>query len=572
MKSFNLAEYLIRQAMGSTPQAKRDPYDWWDYETLVSGGDAKWRQHVAIDRSLIDVLSDCTAFRNKKFRELRDMYGLTDDQLKNIWKTYIGYHPSYGAYILSVGPYVGDTFAEEARDKFAYFKIRKRQISEEDVAKSVGENIGSYMSMYGVTLEPGDLQLVVKGQPESLDPTGKKPRRKPVREIITSLDPNEPDIQDFLQRSPILGEGSEIGLNTRGLQKVIRQMWGNLYDQAIAEKAAENNVTVEAASFMVLQDLTFLRAVYDKVQQKYQQKVESGEAALSGMSQPPKFLDLTLHSKSGSVQFSSLPTNKLQARALAFRQEVLQIMDRGITDPQTIRDTLNADPSRKTKPVSFEAVVDKVNEITNLLSARRANIPDADEGSLRQVLMAETGMQSEEMGSSKGYSDLRSAFEMAKLYFSNLPVDPKSGSKDMAAFKLVPVMAFDLPENFHNVTTEELRQIRLDYEAGKGVQSPEAADAAEASENDLETQIGPKEEEKEEEEAVKQETKPTGTAPKSPTEEDDDDAYVPLSMKKNLVSTTLKNLIKIAEELDKEGKTDEAEEIHKVIRKYEEEI
>ena len=136
---------------------------------------------------------------------------------------------------------------------------------------------------------------------------------------------------------------------------------------------------------------------------------------------------------------------------------------------------------------------------------------------------------------------------------------------------VVPVMAFDLPENFHNVTTEELRQIRLDYEAGKGVQSPEAADAAEASENDLETQIGPKEEEKEEEEAVKQETKPTGTAPKSPTE-DDDDAYVPLSMKKNLVSTTLKNLIKIAEELDKEGKTDEAEEIHKVIRKYEEEI
>lgn len=40
----------------------------------------------------------------------------------------------------------------------------------------------------------------------------------------------------------------------------------------------------------------------------------------------------------------------------------------------------------------------------------------------------------------------------------------------------------------------------------------------------------------------------------------------------NVLQNTLYNLVKIAEELDNEGKDDAAEEVHRVIRKYQEDL
>ena len=40
----------------------------------------------------------------------------------------------------------------------------------------------------------------------------------------------------------------------------------------------------------------------------------------------------------------------------------------------------------------------------------------------------------------------------------------------------------------------------------------------------------------------------------------------------DLIGYTVKNLIKVARELDKEGKGDAAEEVHQVIRKYQKRV
>lgn len=573
MKVFNLAQYLVREAMGYTRQENRDPYEWWDYEQLVGGGNEQWNHWVSVDGSLSDVLDDCADFRHKTFRTLRAMYGMTDDQLKNIWKTYVGYHPAYGAYICSIGPYIGTKFVGEAQDKFAYFIIRKRKSSQDEVAESVAKNIESYMEMYNVQLEPGDIQLVVKAPTTDFDPNKKKQKNKEVREIVTSMDPNDPVTQDFFQRAPIVSEGSHFGLNARGLEKVIRRMWGPLYERSLAEKARAEGISIEVARSRQLQDLGFLKSVYEGVQRAYQQAATSGAAALQGMSPPPRFLDLSLPSKSGSVQFRTLPTNKLQARQLVLKQEILQLMSQGLNTPEEIRNRLNMEESRvrKSRLISLEDVQDRVGEIRQQIAQRKAANPQVEDAALHQQMIGETASQSVALESERGFNDLKTAFDMAKLYFTNLPVDPKSKSKDMAALKYAPTMAFDPPENFQNVTTEELRDIRLEYEARRRGQGQ--APGAEISDAELEKQIGPREQEEPVKEEVAEE-KPTTTVPETlenPEETESAPISRPRSHKK-LFASTLGSLMKIAEELDKEGKCSEAEEIHKVIRKYEEEI
>jgi hypothetical protein len=58
--------------------------------------------------------------------------------------------------------------------------------------------------------------------------------------------------------------------------------------------------------------------------------------------------------------------------------------------------------------------------------------------------------------------------------------------------------------------------------------------------------------------------------PQVPTEEDEDEDVTPNLLE--LLSNTVKNLIKVARELDDEGKGEAAEEVHKVIRKYQKRI
>ena len=132
---------------------------------------------------------------------------------------------------------------------------------------------------------------------------------------------------------------------------------------------------------------------------------------------------------------------------------------------------------------------------------------------------------------------------MAAMYFSGLPVEPKTGTKLGTANTII----FNPPENFENFTSQDLTRFRRERE-GKTEEEL-------ATEEEIARDIG-------EVPSAKEEVTPISED--MPFTEE----IIPEQDLEELLGRTLKNLIKIAAELDEEGKDDAAEEVHKTIRKY----
>jgi len=180
-----------------------------------------------------------------------------------------------------------------------------------------------------------------------------------------------------------------------------------------------------------------------------------------------------------------------------------------------------------------------------------------------------------------GFDDLRSAFEAAKTYWASdtIPADPGTGAR--YNINEAPEMVFDAhfdPEaNFENITSEDLKTL---HREALGVMEEEGG---EATEEELERDIGEEIAEMPEATDVPEEV-PEEVLQSAPEEqieeiqqitEEGEEEYdilqnIQAGKKYDLIVNSLKNLIKVAADLDKEGKTKEAEEIHLVIRKYQE--
>ena len=557
MKKFNLQKHYLDEILAYTRQETRENYNWWDYDQLRSGGDETWNRFVSMERSLVDALQDAGVDRQSRLRSLQRIYGLPPSELGKIFKTYIGYHPAYGAYICHIGPYMGTKFAE-ADNKFSFYVKRKRRCTEEEVSESIEKNIAKYMTNYGVDLDISDMQFVIK-EPTTFDPN-KKRQKKLIREVVVNLDPDSPEGRDFYERAPIAPKGSEFGVNAKGLEKIIRTKWPELYQEAIREKAAEEGISEREVINMQLRDLDFLKRIYDRVRRKYQESVRSGEAALSGQQAPPSFLDLSLKGVSGQEQFSTVVRNSLLKRRILLRQEVLEVLNEGIQDPQEITSRLNSRASRNSNPIP-QNEVDDILETINAMSTQSQEL-EAEPLSY-ETLMQNTASEIEGLDEKKGFDDLKTAFEMAKVYFTNLPVDPQTKGK--MQLKYAPKMVFDPPEYFENITSADLERLKNEKsEADRGQLPSEVA-----TEEEIEEQLGDQVVEQETSENLDEdvETTETNEAP-----EEYNAPAPPTGLMKDLFGNTLVNLITLAEELDNENKESAAEEIHKVIRKYQERI
>jgi hypothetical protein len=120
MSSFNLKSYLIKEAMGARAYRYRDQIHWNRIEDVIKG------QAVAV----VEIGSDDNNVKQKTWEELRKempslngaiyeildfkaereaffqaRYGIPKDDVRDIFQVFVGYHPFYGCYALSVGPY-----------------------------------------------------------------------------------------------------------------------------------------------------------------------------------------------------------------------------------------------------------------------------------------------------------------------------------------------------------------------------------------------------------------------------------------------------------------------------------
>ena len=570
MSDFNLGEWLIQEAMGSQRMENRDAYYWWDYEELKSEPDEDWATWSEAEPGLNDVLKDAEAFRGGVFRKLRLEYGMTNSEILLVFKTYIGFQPSLGAYICSIGPYIGKKF-EDSKNKFGFYLHKKRKSTREDVLGVVTLNIQKYAEAYGIEMDASDFRFVVVS-PKDYDDSRLKQEDKNIVETISNLTENSREFADFSNRQPIIGEGSRAEPNARGLNKVMAVLsengnWGTLVEEAMADQAASRGLSDRQLSTLANNDVGFVRDLHNAIRKKYREKLSTGEAAALGMSAPPDFTGLNLSVTSGQQIFSTIPRNGLMSKQLGIRAEVAGVMaENPQADIEELTSIMNRNPKRRRKgsKIPEEEVVKVLAEIAGIKAEKGEDGPE-----FYAALKDETLELAVQYKEKKGFDDLQTTYDMAKLYFTNLPIDPATRMKlgmESATW------SFTAPENFSNVTDADLASLRGAHVARteNEVATPEEVEREIGSPLPLPEEV--EEPVVEDPESVEETTAPVpqpDVAPeKTPEEEEEDNEREML----DLFGNTFRNLIKIAAELDEDGKYIEAEEVHKVIRKYEKRI
>ena len=581
MKSFNLFDLQQNkvselckkyvEAAGHTHMHHRDPYRWWDYDVLKTSQPDDFTEWVSTEPGLISIIREAGVERNNALTEIAQRYCLNRIDAEKYLKTFIGYHPSYGGYICNIGAYKSHGFKHgeehvisEAWDKIYYHIIRKRKANQQDIAKSVLKNIEKYQQRFSVQLEPGDFALLIKEHSDTFDPN--RQRQQKSHSYVNSLDPNSSESQRFFSSPPVLGSGSQIVPNTRGYDKLLRGLMGTWYQAAISERAIAENKTEDQVRYDILSNPQFLSQIYKLTYKKWEEARERGDADAMGMTAPPKFTDASLQSKAGAQGYTGVLFNTEMAGQMKLRAEVVEALKEGITNPTDIAAKLNSNPQRldqnkRRRNRKLEPILISEAEIMHQMSEiSRHKTPDKD----YDTYLQETKSSSESMEVTRGYDDFQTAFSMASLYFSGQMRDPVTGAvlSEGSASPLGDAGSF---ANFTSKGLQKLREDCVAKKTGQEIKKEEEKDTDKATEQEIKRDIG-----EEITEPIAEPTKPDIIAPKpnaQPVTQEEEEQEMNF-----LMSKTLKNLVKIATELDEENKNDAAEEVHKIIRKYEEGI
>ena len=172
------------------------------------------------------------------------------------------------------------------------------------------------------------------------------------------------------------------------------------------------------------------------------------------------------------------------------------------------------------------------------------------------------------------FPDMQSAVTEAQMKFSQDVVVQDPVSKVMHGQPNPKIVStFTIPRNFTEQDLKRMRQIKEAKERGEVVdefpiveQEPEIREEIGIQEPEV---IGP---DGKTLKTPKNANPQLGTVPENQLLEQQRELELASSHTRKIIVATLKSLIKIADEMDNEGKDDAAEEIHKVIRKYQERI
>ena len=595
----------------------------------------EWNISFAAEPSLMGILNEAETRRRKAIHEdAKQQYGLPPDLAAKMIKTYIGYSPAYGGYICQLGPYLSERPIHEAIGKFSFYVFRKRNATPESINKAIAKKINKFTENYGtlVDFDPSDFSYDLKMQNQD-DPESMRQKRPPLRHF-DSLDPNNPNVKEFFENPPIEGTASKLYLNAKGRIKILRAYLGPWYEKTLNEMMQLQNKTEDEIVSEIMKNPKVLKTVYARARLLWDMARAAGDPAALAIGNPPDYKDSSLSGTSGAQiptgpgkpkielitdeqgnvigQKVLKPASRTTLLISSYKQkkEILEALAdlRGnpvqpgvpggaaVDEAQAIADRLNQSPNRIEENRKVEAIRRRLIKKIEKLNVRQAAGEDVSGQIIvlteqlrkqRDTLWTKEDVESwlNEMETehlqdptaavasiaetmtglddSSGYDDLLTAFSMAKMYFSAHSVDGETGAKIGASNSII----FNPPENFNNYTSKDLQPF-LDAKAQN--EPPPVA-----TKEEIQTDIGDIESEPEKlqpEEVPGTEGEVVPGAPVKTPEELEQEKEQKLKELEDLLGHTLNNLIKIAEDLDKDGKFDAAEEVHKVIRKYEEKI
>jgi len=675
---------IVKTAMAYTKMQFRDQYQWWDLQDVFSETPPEsYLRELQTVPSLKQVALNALKRRKQDVVDISREQNLPVSTVDNMVKTYIGFHPSYGAYCTQLGPYTSEGFwhgkdhvVEQAMGRFGYFPLRYTRATPQEIGNSLLQKIDQYKRDYNVDLDPSDFELEIKEPAAKQKPGAGKTKMQRAMDPI-NLDPHNarfrrmfnmdipdyepcPDPQcgsDNITVDPGVGEGGNkravcnvcgrqfdaqptpkglgpmvvadstmIKTTVKGYEKILKATLGDFYDKTLAEIAVKHGLTPSEISQRALTDPKVLNSIYTLATKKYQNAVDLGQVAELGMP-PPKPKDRTLLARPGrgSISPQKIPRNEGMLQQLELVREILdhvygnqekgllptddldEIATRMNQDPVRVKLNQNRERANLKKRQVGEAELplalfsaDGIQIYIDMIDTQREKI---GEGATKQQVLdelqsvennlfsidPETGQPSIEKDPvtgepvldksgrpkkvvSYGFDDLKTAYQMCKLYYASIARDPIS----KAHVGPSNASSFDVPANFKNYTMHDLSAAR---QAAPLTDEQRQLDPAA-----LEKEIGlpeagrqlvdPRGEEvplEEGEDEIGALLNPAAPAEELPVPEVEDPLIEEEKRKErieDIIGTTVKNLIKIASELDDNGKDAAAEEIHKIIRKY----
>jgi len=459
---------LYRNAVGTDWQRYRPQYEWFTMDSILSGSNPRWKELESSNPSLSRTMYAVKAAYEGYSEKFQERYNLSEQQVKQFYNVYVGYHPAYGAYMVGVGPYVGAKQADE-ENKFGYFTQRFPSTD----SKNVVNLVKNYSSKRNKQLEPvlnhlgvENLTSIVSPEDFTLTVRHKKNDKKGAwGEVYDFIDINKDfleknDYQKSIEESrdpvirPVLGLASKLQMKPSGVFKV-------LYSLARKDGQTEQlkNIIITMASQMGIAEEDIESEVNNNM--GFMKRVSEAFAAVN----PITPLSIVEPRVTGTQQPEALGKSPEQVSLLKLMSEICLTIDKvGSEDPSVVAQSLNSNRVGSSKRAQGTFTPEIVaNWISNIQSFREkkdqyGNVDGVMSYSeTSQFFIDSINAVDAKNNPAAGFDDMETALNFASLRVAESKsdeIDPVTGAK----INTVPSV---LEKTYQqNITSEDLTKMR----------------------------------------------------------------------------------------------------------------
>ena len=384
---FNLQTYInmTKEAMAGKARRYRDETKWCSIEDAVKGtetalvykdgsGVQTWEELKKEIPSTEGILYEILAFKAKTQARLMERYGDNKEEVDKYFQVLTGFHPMYGLYMTSVGPYIATVDAwqtmfkycndkgsqeitnelldmaenDEAltvaqrntakqvkadkANKFSHFTKRYQRATEQEINSSVSKfvkklagRMAQYLPLADIDLNPSDFQI------DAVQPNGeysgeaKNLRKKHV--IYKNLDRSSVSGQQLENEMPIIATATPMTLNAKGISKIMAMAsktgnWESVYDQAIAHVAHKNGIDFEKCKILMDNDINIMKSIVDVAKEIQLSLHDKKDPTVALMANIPDFV-VNARFLVGTQNPSALRTEESQVNLQSLKVEIL---------------------------------------------------------------------------------------------------------------------------------------------------------------------------------------------------------------------------------------------------------
>ena len=557
---------LFKKASG-IPQIYRPTFEWFSREEILGGKNRRWNELLKLNPSLGPASDEFTiVFYNSKMKQFQDRFNLEENKIREFFKVYVGYHPNFGLYLCSVGPYTGQKI-EDSMNKFGYFTHKLISLDADSIRSSLNGMLSDESSVFPQIAEElrvgdgkknksqlqktrnkktWDMNFSRLGLWNYLDETDfyistANSLGQPMEYIdITPEYLAKYDLELLSMRgepipyTPVIGRKSTLKLKPKGALKLIMAYAERGGRASIAETqemiedlAYSEDIEVENLKDNLINNNDFIRRVCEAYSNKN-----------------PLFKDVFEAKNFGTQIPDPLVPNKQMIDSLKLKEEVISIiLNNKTNDPNKIALILNS--TRKGDVFNREIVQNIIEEINDLYS-------DNYEDALNNLQEDLDQSQSE-----RGFDDFESALKMASVRLAEQEVDPFTRAK-LKNPKNVFKDLFEKTEGVVNYKSEDLTVLR-----NGGILEEKRGIDEESLENEKEEiEII---EEQDEFKSINVNKKPVKTKPLPPIEEVEEEDT---EEEKEILALKIKTIERISSNLRKSGNIVLANKLNTLIKKY----